>query len=242
MIELCQGNLLDANAEALVNSVNCVGIMGKGIALAFKREFTNNFSAYEQACKSGLVMPGRMFIFPTGALLNPRYIINFPTKRHWRASSRLEDVKAGLEALAVDVRALGIRSIAVPPLGCGQGGLDWHAVSPLIERAFALLPGVRVLLYAPTTRAPYRAPSSTKMTLGRAMLLSLMASRLKPGGRYKVSEIQLLAYLLQKSGQPLGLTFGWRPSGPWAVSLGRVLRDIEGVFTQGFVLRPALNP
>ncbi|MFY0531631.1 hypothetical protein [Nannocystis pusilla] len=103
----------------------------------------------------------------------------------------------------------------------------------MIERAFATLPEVRVLLYAPTTRAPHRASSYAKMTLGRAMLLSMMASRLKPDGRYDVSEIQLLAYLLQKSGQPLGLTFSWRPSGPWAASLGRVLRDMEGIYTQG---------
>jgi O-acetyl-ADP-ribose deacetylase (regulator of RNase III) len=233
MIERCQSNLLNADAEVLVNTVNCVGIMGKGIALAFKKKFAKNFFAYEQACKDGLVVPGRMFIVPTGALWNPRYIVNFPTKYHWRARSKLEDVKTGLEALVADVRALSIRSIAVPPLGCGHGGLDWHDVAPLIERAFAALPEVRVLLFEPRTPPPHALSPGAKMTLGRAMLLSMMASRPNPGSRYDISEIQLLAYLLQKSGQPLRLTFRWRPRGPWAVALGRVLRDMEGTFIRG---------
>src|SRR5690242_6830780 len=125
MIEFKKGDLLSEDVEALVNSVNCVGIMGRGIALQFKNAFPDNFRAYAAACRRGEVQPGRMFVFETGRLLNPRYIINFPTKRDWRGKSRLEDIETGLAALAEEIRARGIRSIAVPPLGSGLGGLDW---------------------------------------------------------------------------------------------------------------------
>src|SRR5256885_995863 len=149
MIELSQGNILKADADALVNTVNCVGFMGKGIALQFKKAYPENFQAYYKACEARAVQPGHMFIFDLRSMLNPRYIINFPTKRHWRANSRYEDIQSGLEALAAEVRRLDIRSLAVPPLGCGLGGLDWSKVRPMIERAFATLPEVRVLLFEP---------------------------------------------------------------------------------------------
>ncbi|MCH7871629.1 MAG: macro domain-containing protein, partial [Planctomycetes bacterium] len=149
MIEDAAENLLEAEVEALVNTVNCVGQMGKGIALQFKQAFPANFKAYARAVKAGEVVPGRMFIFETGMMVNPRYIINFPTKRHWRGKSRIEDIEAGLAALVSDLQRLGIRSIAVPPLGCGNGGLEWSVVRPMIEAALAAVPDVRVLLFAP---------------------------------------------------------------------------------------------
>lgn len=148
MIEVTRGDLLMADAEALVNAVNCFGVMGRGIAAQFKRSYPKNFSIYRQACTRQEVQPGRMLIVETGQLV-PRWLINFPTKRHWRNSSRLEDIDAGLAALVGDVRRLGIKSIAVPPLGCGLGGLDWNTVRPRIERAFAALPDVKVLLFEP---------------------------------------------------------------------------------------------
>lgn len=123
MIERTQGDLLVADAAALVNTVNCVGVMGKGIALQFKKTFPENFKAYEAACRREEVKPGRMFVFETGQMFNPRYIINFPTKRHWRDKSRYEDIESGLKALVREVRQRKIRSIAVPPLGSGLGGL-----------------------------------------------------------------------------------------------------------------------
>lgn len=138
-----------ADAEALVNTVNCVGYMGKGVALQFKKAFPGNFAAYQKACRAQQVQPGRMFVFETGSMLNPRYIINFPTKRHWRGKSRYADIEAGLCALVSEVRNLAIRSIALPPLGCGLGGLDWKRVRPMIEAAFAGAPDVRVMLFAP---------------------------------------------------------------------------------------------
>jgi O-acetyl-ADP-ribose deacetylase (regulator of RNase III) len=149
MIEVTRGDLLKADAEALVNTVNCVGVMGRGIAAQFKRAFPENFIAYQTACKRHEVLPGRMLIVETGLKVNPRWVINFPTKRHWRSSSQVEDIDGGLTALIGDVRRLGIKSIAVSPLGCGLGGLEWSDVRPRIEQAFAVLPNVRVLLFEP---------------------------------------------------------------------------------------------
>jgi O-acetyl-ADP-ribose deacetylase (regulator of RNase III) len=160
MIEPVEGSILAADAEALVNTVNCVGVMGKGIALLFKERYPENFSQYEKACSSGELQPGRMFVVPTGRLMNPRYIVNFPTKRHWKGKSRMEDIQAGLEALVEEVRKLSLQSIAVPALGCGNGGLEWSEVRPLIEAAFSELSDVRVLLFAPM-HAIYQERSST---------------------------------------------------------------------------------
>jgi O-acetyl-ADP-ribose deacetylase (regulator of RNase III) len=150
MIEAGSGDLLSADVEALVNPVNTVGVMGKGLALQFKRRFPFNFNAYAAACKRGEVEIGRMLVVEAGALSGPRYIINFPTKKHWRDPSELEYVRAGLRGLVEAIRARGIRSIAVPPLGCGNGGLAWADVEPLIERAMGELPDVQVVVFAPS--------------------------------------------------------------------------------------------
>ncbi len=149
MIEQTYGDLLMADAEALVNTVNCVGVMGKGIAFQFKKAFLENFKAYKAACRRREVRPGRMFVFETGQMFNPRYIINFPTKRHWRGKSRYEDIESGLKDLIREVRKRKIRSIAIPPLGSGLGGLQWGRVKGMIEAAFEEMQDVRVKLYEP---------------------------------------------------------------------------------------------
>ena len=150
MIEIAKGNLFEASVEALVNTVNTKGIMGKGIALQFKQAYPAMFRDYEKACKAGEVRLGKMNVFDLGGLTGgQRWIINFPTKGHWRERSRLTDIDAGLEDLIATVRRLSIRSIAVPPLGCGNGGLDWSEVRPRIEAAFTNLPDVIVVLFAP---------------------------------------------------------------------------------------------
>lgn len=161
MIELTDGNLLKADAEAIVNTVNTDGYMGKGIALQFKQAFPANFAAYVRACAHGEVQIGRMFVYTTETPYNPRYIVNFPTKAHWRGKSRLSYVEQGLVALIDEVKARKIQSIAVPPLGCGLGGLDWAVVRPMIEQAFAGIPDVHVLLYAPTG-----TPDAASMPIG----------------------------------------------------------------------------
>lgn len=163
MIEYRTGDLLTADAEALVNTVNCVGIMGRGIALQFKHAYPDNFKVYAAACKRGDVEPGRMLVFETNALVGPKCIINFPTKRDWRGKSRLEYIDAGLIALVAEIRLRDIRSLAVPPLGSGLGGLDWQAVRPRIAAAFEPLDGVRVVVYEPSSSQEHPAASQTKV-------------------------------------------------------------------------------
>src|SRR5690348_13737016 len=145
MIEYKHGDILLEDAEALINTVNCMGIMGRGIALQFKNAFHDNFKAYAKACNQNEVQPGKMFVFETGQLTNPRYIINFPTKRHWRGKSRIEDIETGLKALVDIIQKYNIRSIAIPPLGSGLGGLDWSIVKSHIENALQSLTDVRII-------------------------------------------------------------------------------------------------
>ena len=238
MIEIAKGNILEADAEALVNTVNCIGFMGKGIALQFKQAWPANFKAYESACHAGEVVPGRMFIFDNGRLINPRYIINFPTKRHWRSKSRIADIRSGLTALIADVRRLNINSIAVPPLGCGLGGLDWSEVRPLIDSAFSELPDVRVLLYEPVgTPSAKSMPVGTArphMTPARALFVKLMDTYAALEYSRTLLEVQKLAYFLQEAGEPLRLRYEAGHYGPYAANLNKVLEVMEGHFIRGY--------
>ena len=237
MIKPTRGNLIEADAEALVNTVNCEGFMGKGIALQFKRGFPDNFKAYEKACRSHEVRPGRMFVYPTGSMINPKYIINFPTKRHWRENSRMQDIEAGLKALVKEIRELKVASVAVPPLGCGYGGLDWREVRPRIEKALAKLPDVTVMLYEPVGAPDAKAmPVKTKrprMTVARAMYIHLMREYSRLSYRLTRLEIQKLAYFLQESGEPLKLDYVAHIYGPYAHKLDKALEDMEGHFIRG---------
>lgn len=240
MIELTRGNILKVDAEALVNTVNCVGFMGRGLALQFKRSFPENFRVYEAACKRGEVRPGHMLVVETGQLTNPRYIVNFPTKRHWRANSQLPDIEAGLEALVAEVKRRNLRSIAVPPLGCGLGGLDWRDVRPRIERALAAVPDVRVLLFepagAPAAGDLARATKRPDMTPGRAALLGLMnrylAGLMDPF--VSLLEVHKLMYFAQETGEPLRLRYTKGPYGPYAENLRQVLAVLEGHMIRGY--------
>lgn len=238
MIEEMRGNLLESDAEALVNTVNCIGFMGKGIALQFRQAWPENFRFYEKACRAKEVRPGRMLVFETGQMLTPRYIINFPTKRHWRGNSKIEDISAGLSALVAEVKRLGIRSVAVPPLGCGNGGLDWQEVRPLIQKAFEAVPEVQVLLYpplgAPSAMAMPVRTTRPAMTPARALCVKLMQQYGELAYRLTLLEIQKLAYFLQAAGQPLKLKYDAGRYGPYATNLNKVLERIEGHFTRGY--------
>jgi len=209
MFELIQGNLLDADVEAVVNTVNTEGVMGKGIALQFRKAYPDNYAAYRKACKAGEVQPGRMFIFDRHTLTLPRYIINFPTKRHWRSKSRIADIESGLDALVRDVRRLDIHSVAVPPLGCGNGGLRWIDVLERMRAAFKLAPKVRWLVFEPKgAPKPEKMKNRTtrpRMTQGRAAVIGLINRYLVPGFDYPVSllEIQKLVYFLTEAGEQL---------------------------------------
>ena len=154
MIGYKTGNILSEGTEALVNTVNCVGIMGRGLALQFKRAYPDNFQAYAARCRRSEIRPGRVFVFETRATVSPRYIINFPTKRHWRGKSRIEDIESGLQSLVQEIRLRGMRSIAVPPLGCGLGGLSWPDVRARIEAALEALADVEVVIFEPGGAKP----------------------------------------------------------------------------------------
>lgn len=149
MITYVKGDLLEADVEALVNTVNCVGVMGKGIALAFKHRFPDNFRQYEDGCARRVVEIGKMFVVVQSSLFNPRWIVNFPTKAHWKDPSHLSWIERGLEDLYRTVIEKKISSIAIPPLGCGNGGLDWRDVRPMIEDAFKEVVDVDVRVYGP---------------------------------------------------------------------------------------------
>ena len=149
MIELKTGDILKADAEALVNTVNCVGVMGRGIALQFRKAFPENFKAYKAVCDRHELQPGVMFVFDLGRMIEPRYVINFPTKRHWKGKSRKEDIQVGLTDLVRVLREYKVESVAIPPLGCGLGGLQWSEIRPMIEGALAALPDLQVLLFQP---------------------------------------------------------------------------------------------
>jgi len=240
MIELRQGDVLDADAEALVNTVNCVGIMGRGIALQFRKAFPENYKAYEAACHRKEVRPGMVLVHDLNRLQNPRYVINFPTKRDWKGKSRMEDINSGLKALVAEVRNRGIHSLAVPPLGCGLGGLDWDKVRPMIEEAFRQVPDVRVLLYepkgAPAAKKMVKEKKAPNMTVGRAALLGLMRRYLAAVMDPFVSllEIHKLMYFMQEAGEGLRLRYSKGPYGPYAENLRHVLSHIEGHFISGY--------
>ena len=239
MIEFKSGDILTTDAEALVNTVNCVGIMGRGIALQFKNAFPANFKAYAAACKRREVRPGRMFVYDTGYASNPKHIINFPTKRHWRGKSRLEDIESGLGALVLEIELRGIRSIALPPLGAGLGGLDWPDVRSRIESAFRNVVGVHVTVLEPRVEASeYVNPSTNvpNMTPGRAALLGLMerylAGLMDPF--VTLLEVHKLMYFMQEAGEELKLRYVKAPYGPYAENLRHVLQQIDGHFVSGY--------
>lgn len=242
MIISAEGNLLQAHADALVNTVNTEGVMGRGIALQFKEAFDKNYQLYRQACKEQHVRVGKMFVTETQELVGPRFIINFPTKRHWKERSRLEYITEGLQDLKLVIVERGIRSIAMPPLGCGNGGLNWPQVRPLIERSLAEV-AIPIQLYEPsaTISKRERQPSddAQQLTPPRAMLLSAMRAYSALGYGLSLIEVQKLAYFLQRLGEPLKLKFEKAHYGPFAHNLGFVLQRMDGAFLRGMAYKEA---
>ncbi len=240
MIIYKTGDIFKEEADAIVNTVNCVGVMGRGIALQFKKLFPENFKVYEAACKQKEVVPGKMFVYETGSLVGPKYVINFPTKRHWRGASRMEDIESGLQDLAEIIVKLHIKSIAIPPLGCGLGGLDWNEVRVLIENTLSRLPDVEIIVFepkgAPEAEKMVKNRKVPQMTAGRAALVELMhrylAGLLDPF--VTLLEVHKLTYFLQESGEPLRLQYQKNIYGPYAENLRHVLNAVEGHLLSGY--------
>ncbi|WP_317382561.1 macro domain-containing protein [Megasphaera stantonii] len=228
MIEYKHGDLLQCDAEALVNTINCVGTMGKGIALAFKNKFPDNFKAYKIACDKKEIRPGKMFVYDMSDLFNKKYIINFPTKDHWRGRSKLIYIKEGLWDFVRVINELNIQSVAIPPLGCGNGGLQWNVVKPLIEESLQNIKhNITVYIYEPPKRFVV-IQSNNILNPSRALLLCAMRIYQEPDcDDLSRLEAQKLAYLLQNIGEPLHLQFVKGLCGPFAKSLNIVLDELE---------------
>jgi O-acetyl-ADP-ribose deacetylase (regulator of RNase III) len=238
MISFTKGNLLKADVEALVNTVNTVGIMGKGVALMFKETFPENFKAYEAACKRKEVRVGKMHVVERLRLGGPKWIINFPTKEHWRNPSKLEWIASGLDDLVNVIKEKRIRTIAIPPLGSGNGGLSWETVRPIIEEKLSGVPDLQVMVYEPTSEYQNVAKRSgvETLTAARALIAELVRRYWVLGFECSLLEIQKLAYFLETSIEerqipnPLNLTFAANKYGPYSDKLKHLLNGLDGSY------------
>lgn len=237
MLHYTTGNLLDSQAEVLVNTVNTVGVMGKGIALQFKEAYPHNFSVYRTACREGAFQIGQILAVADQDAFGPRTIVNFPTKQHWRSPSRYEYIEAGLVALAqylIETRPAGI---AIPPLGCGNGGLEWERVREMIEQHLADLP-LEIYLYAPNPAIRQQLRESSpereiELTPARAMLLQGLFLYEDEGDPASLFVANKIAYFLQLLGQPMRLTFKKHYYGPYAPQMNAFARVFNGSFLRG---------
>jgi O-acetyl-ADP-ribose deacetylase (regulator of RNase III) len=238
MIKFVEGNLLEAPAEALVNTVNEVGVMGKGIALMFSEAFPENMDAYVAACEEGRIHIGHMFVTENKELVQPRWIVNFPTKKHWRGDSKIVWIREGLHDLVRVIQKKKIRSIAVPPLGCGNGGLEWPLVRQEIESALGTLTDVEVLIYKPTRtyQNVSKKEGLEKLTPARALIAELVRRYGVLGLECTNLEVQKLAWFLQSSiralhlKDPLDLRFAPNKYGPYAERLRHLLNALDGSY------------
>lgn len=238
MIRYAEGNLLESGADALVNTVNEVGVMGKGIALMFRDAFPANTEAYQRAAKAKTISVGKMLVTENPVLGGPRWIINFPTKRHWRSPSQLRWVRDGLDDLVRVVRELGIRSVALPPLGCGNGGLEWSEVRPLIERFAQRVPDTEIIAFAPTQvyQGSPKVGGVERLTVARALVAELVRRYAVLGLDCTVLEVQKLAWFLSREinrqglPDPLRLEFRANRFGPYDDRLRHLLNALDGSY------------
>lgn len=241
MIHYVTGNLLAANDEALVNTVNTVGVMGKGIALQFKDLFPNNFQAYSQACKDGTIVPGRLLVIEEQTLTSgKKIIINFPTKKDWKHKSKYEYIEEGLKDLVQVIDKYQIKSIAIPPLGCGNGGLEWEKVKALMEQYLDGLEGVEVHIYQPNEAVSEilkkeAGETSAKLTPARGLLLYALFYYESLGENSSLFVANKLAYFLQTLGEPAfgKLRFSASHFGPYSAQVGYILHDVNGKYIKG---------
>ncbi|MCP9234746.1 macro domain-containing protein [Lewinella sp. JB7] len=238
MIQFTTGNLLDSHAAALVNTVNTVGVMGKGIALQLKEAYPLNYSIYQKACKEGTFTTGQVLAVADADAFGPRTIINFPTKQHWRGKSKYAYIETGLDALRDYLESSAIESVAIPPLGCGNGGLDWAKVRAIIEEK---LDGLATLIevYEPNVKIAEQlrgkaVGGKVKMTRARAMLLQALYQYEEGGEPISLFVATKLAYFLQKMGGPFEkLKFQRSHYGPYAAGMNHFVRTFNGSYLRG---------
>ena len=238
MFQIVTGDLLNAEVEALVNTVNTVGIMGKGIALQFKDAFHTNYKIYKDACKAQTFKIGQLLVVKDhNAILGEKIIINFPTKVHWKQSSKYEYIESGLKELAKYIQTHEINSIAVPPLGCGNGGLDWVIIKPMMEKYLSNLDS-EVYVFEPNSKVKellqkQAVTTKVKLTSSRAMLLYSLFHYEALGEYSSLFSANKLAYFLQRMGENLKLKFEPEKYGPFAIGVGHVLYALNGIYLTG---------
>ena len=234
-IEFVTGNLFDAKTQAIVNTVNCVGVMGKGVALEFKKRWPENFKAYKKKCDQNEIKTGKMFVFDNNSSLfentsDFEYLINFPTKNHWRSKSKIEYVTEGLEDFIFQVKKLNIKSVAIPPLGCGNGGLSWSQVKLLIVDKVSELPDVQWIIYQPREKVsePEYKNIPQEMTIPRAAMVKVLGDFASYfGGSYTRLSIQKLVYFMQALEVNFNLEFSKETYGPYSKELHTALQVME---------------
>jgi len=237
MIKFITGNILESNAEALINTVNTVGVMGKGIALQFKKAFHKNFKEYVDACKRKEINIGKLFVVKDSNLnAGDKIIINFPTKKDWRKPSEYSYIKAGLDDLILVIKKYNIKSVAIPPLGSGNGGLDWNEVKKLIEQKLSNIE-VDIIVYEPTQQIKEQLKKEReKLTDARALLLYVLYDLVKHGEYVSEFSSEKVCYFLQKFGAKkyLKLEFNEYFYGPYSGKVRYVLNILNGSYLMGY--------
>lgn len=238
MISFAQGNLLESDVEAVVNTVNTVGIMGKGIALMFKERFPANFTAYAKACEREQVKIGKMFVTENEQIFGPKWIINFPTKQHWRVRTKIDWIQEGLLDLVRVIEEKKIHSIAVPPLGCGNGGLNWNDVRPLIVDALGSIENLEINIFEPTSKYQNVSKRSgvEELTPARALISEIIRRYCLLGIECSILEVQKLAWFIERGirragiDDPLKLEFSANKYGPYSDKLRHLLDRLDGSY------------
>lgn len=241
MIRFTKGNLMTASAEGLVNTVNTVGVMGKGIALQFKEEFPKNFATYAKACRSGELVPGKLLITKElNRAGDEKIIINFPTKLHWRNPSKYEYITEGLAELVKAISEHNIKSIAIPPLGCGNGGLDWNIVKGMIEETLKNV-DIDIYIYEPNTEIKQTLQTKStnkeiKLTPSRGLITYAMYYYDSLGENCSLFVANKLAYFLQRHGAKsfAKVKFTAHHYGPYSPLIDHLVYDLNGSYIKGF--------
>lgn len=235
-----KGNLLEAKTQALVNTVNTVGVMGKGIALQFKEAFPGNFRIYTTACKNKELVPGKLLVVKEQTFNGEKIIINFPTKTEWYQKSKYEYIEDGLKDLVNVIKAYKIESIAIPPLGCGNGGLKWDKVKALIEEYLGDIPNIQIQVFEPNEAVKemlkkQEVDKQVKLTPARAMLMYALFYYESLGENSSLFVANKLAYFLQRLGEKSfnKLKFDASHYGPYSVMVEHMLFNLNGKYIKG---------
>jgi O-acetyl-ADP-ribose deacetylase (regulator of RNase III) len=237
MIKYIEGDIFESKAEALINTVNTVGVMGKGIALQFKKAFPNNYKSYVEACKKNEIQIGKVFIVKDSNLqIGAKYIINFPTKKHWRNSSEYHYIESGLDDLIRVLKEYKIKSVAIPPLGAGNGGLEWEKVKIIIEHKLKSL-DVEINIFEPTLPIEQQLKKErVKLTDARALLLYVLYDLVMNGEYVSEFSSEKVCYFLQRFGAEKYFNLEFTPKfyGPYSGKVRYVLNVLNGSYLKGY--------